>query len=90
MQSIKQLRISTVDGALSTALPEFKMLCPDAVIFEETDGAGELIDEMCGDALHRMIIVVCPQTDTMNVYWRKSCWAASVDELERVITELNW
>lgn len=85
LQQIKQLRISMVENLLDKAMPEFKMLHPDAVIFEAVHNYLDLVEGLLWEYPELLIFVIHPETDSLEMFSHRTYLQSSVDDLVKIV-----
>ena len=87
LEGVKPLRIRRVENVLDKAFPEVKMLHPDVVIFEAVHNYSKLVGSLMREYPKLLIIVIRPETDSLEIFSRGKCTRSPVDDLTRIIKQ---
>ncbi len=87
LQTAKELRVRLIEQTLQEAGAELKMLNPDVVIFEATEGQASF-DVFAASAAPPLLVAVRATSDALDVRCGERRFTATVDELPLLITSL--
>lgn len=89
LQYQEEFRVCMTEYQPMKAIPEFKMLCPDVLIFEAVNNTSEIGNFLRKEHGRLIIIAVTPETDSIEVLYGKDWFTSSIDNLVQVIRGLT-
>ncbi|MBP2636549.1 MAG: hypothetical protein H6Q72_2456 [Firmicutes bacterium] len=88
LQQKEQFRICWMEYEPMNALPELKMLCPDVLVMEAANYNAKMASSLRKKS-DPVIIVVYPETDSLEVFWENRRYTTAIDSLISVITDVT-